>query len=71
MQSHPGVNLTASDFPQSQHSFEKLGLSFPGVVNVLNTNIVLGLQQNDSNMANGAWLQQSINLIELVLEVWC
>jgi hypothetical protein len=69
MQSNPGVNLTVSDFPDSQRSFEKLGLSFPGVIKVLNTNIELGKQQNNSDMANGSWLQQSLNLVERVLEV--
>lgn len=68
IENNPGVNLTASDFPDSQLSFEKLGMSFPLVVQVLNTNIELGRQSNDSSMAGGAWLQQSLNLVQLVLE---
>lgn len=68
MQSNPGINITAGEFPDSQITFEKLGLSFPGVVSALNTNIELGRQRNDSSMAEGAWLQQSLTLIDLVLQ---
>jgi len=65
---HPGVNLTVSDFPQQQLALAKLGISLPEITDILNTNIVLGLQQNDNNMAIGAWLQQSMNLIDVVLQ---
>jgi hypothetical protein len=68
IKSHPGVALTLSDFPESQYSFEKLGLSFPTTVKALNANIELGRQRNDSHIAEGAWLQQSMNLIQLVME---
>jgi hypothetical protein len=54
---------TADQFPNSN------SLSFPGAINALNANIELGRQKNNSDIVQGAWIQQSITVIDLVLQV--
>jgi hypothetical protein len=68
---HPGVNLTASNFPAMANiTFAKTGLSLDNYIETINEGITWALQKNNSVIAINNYLQSELDLINDLLIVW-
>jgi hypothetical protein len=69
MDSHPGVNVTATDFTSSAVLFNGLGIPFGDFVNDMNRFTSHGIQLNDSTIVPTGQLFEEMQLYSNVLDV--
>lgn len=69
MNSHPGINVTATDFNSSAYLFNSLGMPFGDFVNDVNAFTTLGIQLNDSTIVPTGQLFEEMFLYYNVLDV--
>jgi hypothetical protein len=69
MGSHPGVNVTATDFNSSADLFSGLGIPFGDFVNDMNKFTSRGKQLNDSTIVPTGQLFEEMYLYSNILDV--
>jgi hypothetical protein len=69
MNSHPGVNVTATDFNSSALLFRNLGIGFNDFVNDMNLYTTLGIQLENNSIVQTGQLFEEMSLIYTILEV--
>ena len=69
MDSHPGVNVTATDYNSSAALFSGLGIPFGDFVNDMNRFTSHGIQLNDSTIVPTGQLFEEMYLYSNILDV--
>jgi hypothetical protein len=69
MSSHPGVNVTATDFTSSAALFSGLGIPFGDFANDMNKFTTRGIQLNDSSIVPTGQLFEEMYLYSNILDV--
>jgi hypothetical protein len=66
---HPGINATASQFPSSDDLFKRLGLSFNDTVDLLNSAVQVGADNNNTDVVTSFEMLLEIALISNLMDV--